>query len=279
VVTSIFRLIRGSMNPLDRLSEYLRSIENGCACWPGRGERRSAPGAGADLYGDPGVDRHSTPFPAQPAALAQPSCPGVALALRGGLLLPAVAVDRRRAARKRRTSSRNSSSACSPSPSALTPNSSDPFLELLAGRSKPPGRPARRGVTTQRTILGFASVAGWSCALSALARHGRPRLLALRNISVVGRDAERETLAFVYDIVNSTRQPYRAQEVRSAITARLVGSRRSTPDSFAKYNSVAKWRGPCVRSLMPNHEFLFSGIPESLEYYVEAGPTRSKTYK
>ena len=29
----------------------------------------------------------------------------------------------------------------------------------------------------------------------------------------------------------------------------------------------------------PNHEFLFSGVPETLEYYVEAGGVRSKTYK
>ena len=65
------------------------------------------------------------------------------------------------------------------------------------------------------------------------------------------------------------------------VTARLVGFTAPRAKLFAKYGAGAKWEEAAMRPqpASPNHEFLFSGIPESLEYYVEAGGVRSKTYK
>src|SRR5262249_12331984 len=50
---------------------------------------------------------------------------------------------------------------------------------------------------------------------------------------------------------------------------------------LAKYKSASKWEEATMRPQAdgPDHEFLFGGIPESMEYYVEAGGLRSKHYQ
>ena len=49
---------------------------------------------------------------------------------------------------------------------------------------------------------------------------------------------------------------------------------------FAKYASTAKWE---EAQMVPRngtaYEFLFAGVPEPVEYYVEASGVKSKTYK
>ena len=50
---------------------------------------------------------------------------------------------------------------------------------------------------------------------------------------------------------------------------------------FAKYASASQWEGAEMRTgrAARTYQFLIAGVPESLEYYVEAGGVRSPNYK
>src|ERR1700736_5582525 len=89
-----------------------------------------------------------------------------------------------------------------------------------------------------------------------------------------------ESHAF-YDIVVQPGDRTVRRKSDQLVTARMVGFTAPHARLFAKYGSAAKWEEAAMRPQpdSPNHEFLFSGIPESLEYYIEAGGVQSKTYK
>jgi hypothetical protein len=66
-----------------------------------------------------------------------------------------------------------------------------------------------------------------------------------------------------------------------AITARLVGFTAPKVRFYAKYASGSKWE-QAEMGTEPGgsaYQFLIAGVPESLEYYVEAGGVRSSSYK
>ena len=66
-----------------------------------------------------------------------------------------------------------------------------------------------------------------------------------------------------------------------AITARLVGFTAPKVRFFAKYASSSRWE-QAEMGTEPGgsaYQFLIAGVPESLEYYVEAGGVRSSSYK
>src|SRR5262249_47794053 len=91
----------------------------------------------------------------------------LALALGGGLLLPLLKLNRRRAAREAENRFPEFEQRLLTFTERAKANAADPFLELLAADTLEAARqaePAR--VTTQRTIFGFASVA--VCAALAL---------------------------------------------------------------------------------------------------------------
>ena len=64
------------------------------------------------------------------------------------------------------------------------------------------------------------------------------------------------------------------------ITAQLKGFQAQRVRMFAKYASSSKWEQADMRPQADGtgYEFLIAGVPESLDYYVEAGGVRSKQY-
>jgi len=64
------------------------------------------------------------------------------------------------------------------------------------------------------------------------------------------------------------------------VTAQLIGFESAKVRLFAQYKGASKWE-PVDMQPSPgasSYEFLFSAIPENVEYYVEAGAVHSKHY-
>ena len=65
------------------------------------------------------------------------------------------------------------------------------------------------------------------------------------------------------------------------ITATLTGFQAPKVRFFAKYASASQWEQAEMRTEPggSSYQFLIAGVPDSLEYYVEAGGVRSPSYK
>src|SRR6266540_2874082 len=150
------------MNPLDRLSEYLRSIEKRLRvlAWT----RGAAIAAGAALVATVILVMIANAYAFSSGSLLASRTAlflALALALGGGLLLPLLRLNRRRAAREAENKFPEFEQRLLTFTERANANASDPFLELLAVDTLEAARkaePAR--VTTQKTILGFAALAG-----------------------------------------------------------------------------------------------------------------------
>ncbi|HEY6375642.1 MAG TPA: hypothetical protein VIX90_08975, partial [Edaphobacter sp.] len=64
------------------------------------------------------------------------------------------------------------------------------------------------------------------------------------------------------------------------VTAQVVGLETNKVNLYARYQSSSKWEPVAMQHEEGGHgfQFLFAGLPESVEYYVEAGPVRSKHF-
>jgi hypothetical protein len=64
------------------------------------------------------------------------------------------------------------------------------------------------------------------------------------------------------------------------VTAEVIGLETSKVNLYARYQSTSKWEPVAMQPQegKQGFQFLFAGLPESVEYYVEAGPVRSKHF-
>src|SRR5439155_752788 len=65
------------------------------------------------------------------------------------------------------------------------------------------------------------------------------------------------------------------------ITARLMGFASPKVRFFAKYSSASAWEQAEMGTEAGGtaYQFLIAGVPETMEYYVEAGGVKSDTFK
>ena len=64
------------------------------------------------------------------------------------------------------------------------------------------------------------------------------------------------------------------------VTAQLIGLQTQNVRLYARYQSASKWDQVAMRPQAggSGFQFVFAGLPESVEYYVEAGPLDSRHY-
>src|SRR5437868_3543030 len=64
------------------------------------------------------------------------------------------------------------------------------------------------------------------------------------------------------------------------VTANLKGLQTSNVRLYAKYQSTSKWEQVNMQPQQGKSafQFRFAGLPEAVEYYVEAGPLRSRHF-
>jgi hypothetical protein len=160
---------------------------------------------------------------------------------------------------------------------------SDPFLELLAAdtlahtHDAPPA-----SLAPNRRLLAFAGV-GLGCLATLLWM-----IVASRGFMGYGAallwTGERSHAAPLYSIAVTPGDVTVRRNSDQLITARVVGLHPEKVEMFAHYESTSAWE-PVVMQAQPgqggatDYQFVLAGLPESVEYYVTAGPLTSQQYK
>jgi hypothetical protein len=155
----------------------------------------------------------------------------------------------------------------------------DPFIELLAADTlavagdAPPVRLAPKGRLLVLMGVGVACVGvltwmvfagpgylGYGAAL--LWTGPKPNVAPLYEIRVTPGDAA---------VRRNSDQ---------LVTAQVIGLDTNKVNLYARYQSASKWEPVAMQPQegKQGFQFLFAGLPESVEYYVEAGPVRSKHF-
>lgn len=167
----------------------------------------------------------------------------------------------------------------------------DPFLELLAADTLTVAREAQPAILLPNNKLYFLAGAGVAC-LGVLA------WLVAAGPGFVGYGASLlwtgQRAAPLYDIrVNPGNVAVRRNSDQ-LITAQITGLKPDRVRLFARYqsalskaNSKAGWEPVAMQPQLDapagagvsNFQFLFAGLPEDVEYYVEAGPLTSHHFK
>ncbi len=156
---------------------------------------------------------------------------------------------------------------------------SDPFIELLAADTLELAREAkpRRLVSDSQLLV--------SLAISALCL-GLLVWMIVAGPGYLGYGAARlwtgssHGAAAFYDIRVSPGDAAVRRNASQLITAQLIGIQTQKVRLYARYQSASKW---AQMNMEPQpgasgFQFLFAGLPEAVEYYVEAGPLRSRHY-
>ena len=267
------------MNPLNGLADYLQRIE--------RRLRVLAVSRGAALAA--GVALAFTVLGALIAnhfAFSSSSVLSVRLvlflalagALGAGLVLPLLRLNRRKAARE-------AENRCPQFDQRLVTfaeraGQPDAFLELLAADTLDVAREAQpERIAPRKNILSFASAGALAIAvLLWLALYG-PGFLGY-GTSLLWGAIPRNGFQPFYDVQVQPGNHTIRRKSDQLVTARLRGFQTDRVRVLAKFQSSSKWEEASM-SPQPGaggFEFLFAGVPEAFDYYVEAAGVHSQQY-
>ncbi|HTZ60277.1 MAG TPA: hypothetical protein VMB49_19345 [Acidobacteriaceae bacterium] len=155
----------------------------------------------------------------------------------------------------------------------------DPFLELLAADTLSVAHDAQPAKLLPNNKLYFLAGAGIACVavLVWLVAAGPGYLGYGASLLWTGPKA-----APLYDIHVTPGNAAVRRNADQLITAQIIGLKPEKVRLFAHYKSSAKtdWEPVAMQPMdRSNFQFLFAGLPEDVEYYVEAGPLKSQHYK
>jgi hypothetical protein len=269
------------MNPLTGLTEYLRRVE--------RRLRLLAVTKGAAITAAAAlVFTVLAVLLANFFAFSDPSVTSarvllfvaLALALGIGLVVPLLRLNRRHAARETERKFPAFEERLLTFTERARTNPEDPFLPLLAADTLEVTRQAEPTLVAGRNrILSFVAGAAGSLAVLIWLGTSGPGFLGYGTSLLWGRLPKGE-LAPYYDISVEPGNRTVRRLADQSIGAQLKGFQAQRVRMFAKYASSSKWEQADMRPQLsgPGYEFLIAGVPESLDYYVEAGGVRSKQY-
>ena len=205
---------------------------------------------------------------------------GIAFAIAAALIVPLVRLNRRRAARAAETSHPDFEERLLTFTERSETHPGDPFLHLLAADALTVAdRAEPKSVVKTTHLFGFSSAAVaaiavllWIATFQGFLGYGTGLLW--------GSVPKGATKAFYSINVTPGNKTVRKRSDQ-VIAANLVGFTSPKVQLFAKYASASQWEGADMRvqDTGSAYQFLIAGVPESLEYYVEAGGVRSQTYK
>ena len=157
----------------------------------------------------------------------------------------------------------------------------DPFVELLAADTLEVARRSEPAVLAPAARLAGFSAAGVG-ALGVLLwlilagpgyfGHGASLLWA-------GTPKGGDLKAF-YDIKVQPGNATVRRKGDQLVTAQLMGLNSGKVQLFARFQSSSKWEPVAMQPQLSGsgYEFLFAGLPEPVDYYVQAGAVRSPQY-
>jgi hypothetical protein len=204
----------------------------------------------------------------------------LALAASFGIVLPLKALNRRRAARK--------AEAVFPefqqrlvTFAERDMDGREPFIELLAADTLKVAsgtEPAR--LIPGRKLAALLGLAAASlCVLLWMILAG-PGYLG-HGAALLWAVPTRNGSAPFYDLQVAPGDISVRRNADQMVTAQVIGLQTDTVRLYARYQSASKWERVLMhpQSGASGFQFVFAGIPESVEYYVEAGPLRSRHFK
>jgi hypothetical protein len=203
----------------------------------------------------------------------------LALAVSFGVALPLSALSRRRAARKAEAMFPEFQQRLVTFAERDT-QVREPFLELLAADTLNVARgaePAR--LVPDRTLATFLGVGAASlCVLVWMILAG-PGYLG-HGAALLWAATPRSGSAPFYDILVTPGDVSVRRNADQIVTAQVVGLQTDAVRLYARYESTSKWDQVPMRPQAgaSGFQFVFAGLPESVEYYVEAGPLRSRHF-
>ena len=160
----------------------------------------------------------------------------------------------------------------------------DPFLELLAADTLSVARDAHPANLVPNNKLYFMAGAGLACVvvLAWLVAAGPGYLGYGASLLWTGQKATP-----LYDIRVTPGNVAVRRNSDQLVTAQIIGLKPEKVQLFARYKSSGQGWEPVAMQPQPdaspartsNFQFLFAGLPEDVEYYVEAGPLKSRHYK
>ena len=270
------------MNPLDRLTGYLAGVE--------RRLRWLALSRGAAITAVAALGFTITAvLVANNFAFAPPSVLasrlglflGIGFALALGLIVPLVRINRRRAARAAEQRFPEFEERLLTLTERMRDNPADPFLPLIASdslRVAERAEPDRIAAGSRMAAFGGAA----ACSLAVLVWLGTsgPGFLGY-GTSLLWGGIPKEGVKPFYDVVVEPGNRTIRKRADQIVSAKLVGFRSERVRVLAKFASSSKWEQAEMQpqSGGSGWQFLFAGVPESFEYYVEAGGVRSKSYR
>ncbi|HVN06566.1 MAG TPA: hypothetical protein VMT86_19240, partial [Bryobacteraceae bacterium] len=205
----------------------------------------------------------------------------LALALGAGLVVPLLRLNRRHAARTAEQHFPEFEERLLTFAERSQTNPEDPFLPLLAADTLAVTRTAEpQRVAGRNRILSLVSAAAGSLAVLIWLGISGPGFLGYGTSLLWGRLPKGE-LAPYYDILVRPGNHTVRRRADQQINAELKGFQAQRVRLFVKYASSSKWEQAEMRPQLSGtgYEFLIAGVPESLNYYVEAGGVQSKQFR
>ncbi len=205
----------------------------------------------------------------------------IAGALAAGLVLPVITLNRRRAARRAEQKFPAFEQRLVTFTEKSEQNPNDPFLPLLASDTLEVAQQAEpEKLAAGSWILGLVASAAAALLLLIWLGASGPGFMGYGTSLLWGAVPKNELSPF-YDIAVQPGDRTVRKHSDQAVIARLVGFQSPRVRMMAKFSSSSKWEEAVMtpQNAGPNYEFLFAGLPETVEYYVEAGGVKSKQYK
>ena len=157
--------------------------------------------------------------------------------------------------------------------------SGDPFIELLAADTLTVAGDARPARLVPQGRLLVLVIAGVVCAgvLVWMIAAGPGYLGYGASLLWMG---PKQNAPPLYEIRVMPGDAAVRRNSDQLVMARVVGLETNKANLYARYQSASKWEPVAMQPQEGGHEFqfLFAGLSETVEYYVEAGPVRSKHF-
>ena len=269
------------MNPLDLLNDYLRQLERRLQA---RALTRGVAIAGAGaLLITVALVLFTNAF-----AFSSGSVTGsrvalflaLAFLLGFGLVLPLLRLNKRQAACKAEEVFPEFEERLLTFAERNKSGQADPFLELLADDTlRLAGEAEPQRVVSAGRILGFLCAAAASIAVLVWLGISGPGFMGY-GTSLLWAGTPRGEQQPFYNVRVFPGDKRIRRGADQLVTANLIGFETGEVRLFARYESTSKWEE--VRMLPEpggsGYEFLFAGLPESVEYYVSAGVIDTEHY-
>jgi hypothetical protein len=269
------------MNPLDLLARYLSAMERRVRLLTlSRGSAVTAIAAlvftvAAVLWANYFAFSNSAVLVARLALFL-----GLAGAIAAALIVPLVRFNRRHAARAAEQKHPEFEQRLLTLSERAGAADADPFLQLLAADTLQVAERARPATVAKTTwIAGFASAAAASALLLIWLGVAGPGFLGYGTALLWAGPPRGQMPAFYSIGVEPGNRTIR-KRADVGVQATLRGFTAPKVRFFAKYSSALQWEQAEMRTEAggSRYQFLIAGVPEPLEYYVEAGGVRSATY-